>query len=628
MIVRRRSSSSSMIATVMVSLLMILSTSATAHSPNDEGCKGGTCPIPSSSSVNSPSGKDNESCGLWMGPSPIKNAEEHGFGLGIFTGKAIAAGTPIESNVFGHGEILLPIFGNEDVYNKHPPLREYVWEEDNMPEVPVEYPDFQTALFIPGIAALAPCTSQNYNVQLNGAGTDTDKPRWSAMTDDGGVHRSKHPQAGAFSYRHNVTYVAVRDIAPGEELTVRCSDSDYDGGAYYLSRYSPDDNSVVCLDQNIHVDATVSGEARGLGIFAKRKLEKDAVITSTPLVPVMRKDMKILDPDDDPVNDQQLMLNYLYGHPDSDLLLLPVGPMVNYINHNHEQPNAEIRWHTMKENHQAGGSLQRRQEYHHPELFDVAAESLALVHGKGLMMDIVALRDIMDGEEILLDYGREWQEAWEEHKERFKKRQQSLTEKDIFYQSAEQYRAAHDDEVFRTLYEQSLDPYPQNLKFHCFYEQHDDEATQSGEVEDAYKKKLSSTGRGFRRFSWNDHQNHPCLRPCQIVERYESDEDDEPRYTVEMFRQDNMFVMYYCSISMDYRLTDVPHSDIKLLDMPYTPDVHQRWTFRHEIGVPEGFYPDAWMKKKLRKRNNVPEEDLGEKYKKKKPREVPASTMA
>lgn len=34
-----------------------------------------------------------------------------------------------------------------------------------------------------------------------------------------------------------------------------------------------------------------------------------------------------MDIDDDRVNSKQLMLNYCYGHPDSDLLLLPAGPI-------------------------------------------------------------------------------------------------------------------------------------------------------------------------------------------------------------------------------------------------------------------------------------------------------------
>ncbi|KAL3907836.1 MAG: hypothetical protein SGARI_003345, partial [Bacillariaceae sp.] len=358
------------VLTVSILLLESSTTFVIAQTTSDnnqkEGCKGGTCPMPSESTANSPGGPDK--CGLWLGPSPIKNAEEHGFGLGVFTGVAIQEGTPIEPTFFGHGEILLPHFGTDDIYEKHPPLREYIWEEDNMPEIAVEYPDTLTALIIPGIASIAPCTSQNFNLQIAGRGSEQDAKRWSAVTDEHDVHRATDPQSGAFSYRHNVTYVAVRNIAPGEELVIQCSDSDYDGGAYYLSRYSPEDNSVVCLDSNMRVAKTTSAEAKGMGVFAKRDMKKDAVITSTPLVPIERNDMKIWDPDQDPVNDQQLMLNYEFGHPDSDLLLLPTGPMVNFLNHNQIAPNAEIRWHKVKDQHQDEGSLQRRQEYHHPEL--------------------------------------------------------------------------------------------------------------------------------------------------------------------------------------------------------------------------------------------------------------------
>jgi hypothetical protein len=70
--------------------------------PDDSGCGGGTCPIPtmmSASGAPNNNGVDkggntggtskeaDAGCGLWMGPSPIKQAEDHGFGLGIFTGK-------------------------------------------------------------------------------------------------------------------------------------------------------------------------------------------------------------------------------------------------------------------------------------------------------------------------------------------------------------------------------------------------------------------------------------------------------------------------------------------------------------------------------------------------------------
>ena len=71
--------------------VMIGVVSTTEIKLEEEGCAGGTCPSPTpyggsnSDSSEVPAGKGG--CGLWMGPSPIKKAAEHDFGLGIFTGK-------------------------------------------------------------------------------------------------------------------------------------------------------------------------------------------------------------------------------------------------------------------------------------------------------------------------------------------------------------------------------------------------------------------------------------------------------------------------------------------------------------------------------------------------------------
>jgi hypothetical protein len=108
------------------------------------------------------------------------------------------------------------------------------------------------------------------------------------------VHRTRHPAAGSFSYRHNVTYTAVRDIVPGEELTVSCSDDDFDGGAYFLSSFQSSDDAVVCLDDKIRIQrSTIAGT--GQGLYAKRKLVKGSLIISTPLVPIHRKELRYSD---------------------------------------------------------------------------------------------------------------------------------------------------------------------------------------------------------------------------------------------------------------------------------------------------------------------------------------------
>lgn len=550
--------------------------------------------------------------------------------------------------------MLLPFYGADDLYEQHPPLREYTWSEDNLPETAVEYPLEQTALFVPGLASIAPCTSENYNLKL---GNDN---FWSASSDDGGVHRATHPHAGAFSYRHNVTYIAVRDIAAGEELTVNCDDNNFDGGAYFLERFesTKSDDHVTCLDQNLRVEKankkTPEGgkdDPMGMGLFAKRDLAKGDNIISSPLVPVHRKVLDINDNDD--VNNKQLMLNYVFGHPESDLLLLPIGPMVNFINHRRESDggaNAEIRWHHLSKNWKSDAELV---EYHDIQLLDLPADVVTNTFGRGLVMDIVATKMISEGDEIYLDYGKEWQDAWDKHSASFEYQKEKLPKSDKDYISAENYNRIAKKEFeeyyeqnkdrmetpisyyYRTVFEEENFPLPEGMEFYCFYspreEQEEGQLSASALLRDSAEE---SDDDDRERYSWFEHSVHNCLRPCAIIERYPSEmpeflseddfeedfDPDEASYTVLLFAGDNDRVVERCGIPTDYDLEDIPHSQIRLLGSPYSTDVMSPFAFRHEIGVPEGFFPKAWKKgtSRLRRSPTVTLDDFQSAYKKTK----------
>lgn len=454
--------------TTLILLLLVLAATSSVAVPAEEekpDCSGGACPVPSAQM----GAKD---CGMWLGPSPIKEAEEHGFGLGVFTGKFIPKGATVEQ------ELLIPIYDsllhNE---NHHPPLREYVWDGDNMPEVALESRR-GSFLFMPGLAGIAPCTGKNYNLEQRGRGAMVGESRENIVSDSGGVHRGSSPMAGAFSYRHNVSYTAVRDIVEGEELTVQCNDDDFDGGAYYLSKFISNDNAFVCVDSNVQKAPSQVG---GQGLFAKHQIGRGSVITSTPVIPIDRKELKMKSKnkkDDKKKNvkrQQQLLLNYCYGHPNSDLLLLPYGPLVNYINHPPpgKTANAVIQWHPVTEKN-SNDVLPRRQQHHHPELLQEFAKTVAKTHGKGLMVDIVALRQIAPDEEIYLDYGPEWTEAWNTHVNQWK-----TTQEDAEYMSAEDYARTHDLSAIRTAAEQKTNPYPKNLMTACFWDEDDAEVSRT-----------------------------------------------------------------------------------------------------------------------------------------------------
>lgn len=85
-------------------------------------------------------------------------------------------------------------------------------------------------------------------------------------------------------------------------------------------------------------------------------------------------------------------MNYCYGHPESSLLLFPYAPSINYVNHHHTKYNAEVRWSTHAS--------------HKGEWLEMAPREMVVLDHAGLIMDMVATRDIEVGEEIYLNYGK------------------------------------------------------------------------------------------------------------------------------------------------------------------------------------------------------------------------------
>jgi SET domain len=619
------------------------------------GCDGGACPSPflsedgSSTSTATRSTSSDNKCGFWLGPSHIKRAENHGFGLGIFTGLSIGKGTAIEPLYNGGkgtvGEPLLPFFGAEALYEEHPPLREYgkyrtmyaylynvqcttmcililllmlsyyliiillllractysysilslqyililtVWGEENAPEVAVVYPSGLTALFAPGLAAIAPCTAVNFNLQILGPG------KANGMRQSVHEHEHEHEHDGSSASRTNFTYVAVRDISPGEELTVECDDDDYDGGAYFLSQYQPNDDSLVCLDQNLIVQTST---LQGHGLFAKRLLSANTTILASPVLPIHRNELEMDNIQGIPTSAQQLILNYCYGHASSDLLWLPYGPLINYLNHS-PQPNAKLRWHDKLDTHNENNT-HARQQHHHPELFALSANVVAKIHGKSLTLDVVATRPILPGEEVTIDYGQAWTEAWDEYG-KIKQAKSAIAHPRV---SAEHYNLQHSAEGYRTQLEQLVHPYPDNLELFCFY---------------SLQQEFDDKNIHRHVVTFDPDMDHDCFRPCQILERLQDIQQDY-YYTVQLSERDDDRIVSHCILdNHDEIWTRVPQRAIRLVDRPYTTPVFSPDAPRQEIGLPFDMIPAAWLRKKLRTSVRNSAATMGHEFKRKK----------
>lgn len=77
----------------------------------------------------------------------------------------------------------------------------------------------------------------------------------------------------------------------------------------------------------------------------------------------------------------------------------------------------------------------------------------------GLILEVVALRDIQPGEELYMDYGHDWEEAWNKHVQEWKPVKGAF---DYVYPEEMDETAP-----LRTVKEQETDPYPSNLMTVC-----------------------------------------------------------------------------------------------------------------------------------------------------------------
>jgi SET domain len=306
------------------------------------------------------------------------------------------------------------------------------------------------------------------------------------------------------------------------------------------------------------------------GAFAKRDLPKGTIITGTPLVHFPNRDvLGMFDPKDSPVGplirdvekgpySYQILINYCFGHPESTILLCPYGAGVNYINANRTKANVKVQW------------AQDGNTNHNSSWLDTKPEDMEWVHKTMLAMDYVALRDIKKGEELFLDYGNSWEQAWEAHVKAW----EAVTEREE-YISSTQYNAIHSSAPVRTLEELRDNPYPQNLQINChpalikslFHEM---------DYENRYKDPLDF----IEQVGWLPENKG---FECDILEHDTT--TDTYKVTLE-WTEDGQ--------THEKVRDNVPRKAIMFVDSPYTTDIHLPSAFRHPIDIPDEMLPEAW----------------------------------
>jgi hypothetical protein len=299
----------------------------------------------------------------------------------------------------------------------------------------------------------------------------------------------------------------------------------------------------------------------GRGAFASRALPAGTIVGYAPLVHVGLYGRNIFTVDvgkkgdGEPPQRKQydLIINYSFGHWNSTVMLTPYGGGVNYINHGgKEKANVKLRW------------PDRELIAHKPEFLQRTPYDLSNTVDKiGLSFEYVAIRDIAPGEEVLLDYGVEWEQAWAKHVAQW----QPVPNASVYMHSTE-----WNESTFRTMAELAQDPYPPNLHTMC---------------QESYS--LNPDGVTY---SWVD-----VLRPthhrvyCSVIERtrvsttVNGTSMDQTLYTVVLEFEDESTIA----------VKGVPSEGIGLYDKAFSADWHLPNVFRHEIAIPDDIMPSVWM---------------------------------
>jgi len=320
----------------------------------------------------------------------------------------------------------------------------------------------------------------------------------------------------------------------------------------------------------------------GMGGIAQNFVSKGEVIVPVPLVHIMDEDvLSIYNENGEKIGDQ-LVLNYCYGHRDSTLLLCPNTNAV-LINHcgiksKDCRPNARMRW---TEGWDSTSDAWRLE----------TLSSLSKKSFRGLTMEIVAISDIFPGDEILMDYGEEWEMAWQRHLKTWIPHKYATTAREAndakelpdFLMSGDLRHIAKDSRLFA-----GCQFWPTKFDTDKIWEKANPKWTNLNDTE--ILRQYSEDGSKYVG-SYEAHRGMSYW-PCSIIR---SEDEAHSKFTVRIFPMPFEEEEELWDINNLPRfLTNYSRESIHFFVRKSKGDHYLPGVFRHKIGIPEDVFPEQW----------------------------------
>ena len=223
-----------------------------------------------------------------------------------------------------------------------------------------------------------------------------------------------------------ILYTTLQDVSAGEEMFETYGDNWFERYSTITQKTVTDNKAIKvsesdlqqyghCLSDVTIAPSTLHGAGKGL--FAARDFAVGEVVTISPALSLPRAVV-------DASSENSVLMNYCFAADNSDLVLFPLnyGPLINH-KPNTTAANVFVEWfdwspivrelaakyHPDTAANSASYSLNLSDKLRMTvqELFDAPFAQLDLAYR--------ATRPIASGEELFLDYGASWQQAWEEY---------------------------------------------------------------------------------------------------------------------------------------------------------------------------------------------------------------------
>jgi len=334
----------------------------------------------------------------------------------------------------------------------------------------------------------------------------------------------------------------------------------------------------LCLDTISPGKSTLP--QAGQGAFATRFIPIGSMVSPAPLLQIMNSDRMLmyevadvergLDERSVPFG-TQMLINYCFGNVDSKLLLCPQSN-ANLINHcsnrqvgdgqcGDKGPNAKVQW--------ASGW-----DPDTPSWLEMSLEEMrtaTINKSRGLSIEFVATRDIKAGEEIFIDYGPNWEEAWELHKNTWKPPAAGSP-----FQDYMPIKVMNELDL-RDVDELKENPYPNNVVTACYWYEFDEEQEDEHDEEGFYN------GKNYVYIDKNGGRVNIStdLWECELLEEF-----DDGTCDVVIHAQEDL--------EEDVYLTQYPVKSIVFRTKANKSDQHLPGAFRHFIEMEESLFPNKW----------------------------------